>query len=79
MPLALLLASHDGTGIKNGTIAFLYQDNQTEMQHDFFGPVIPLAPALHEANGIIKELLDSLSQDDQNKVLHGFGPCTGIT
>ena len=41
------------SSVIKGTIWFLGQDDQKEMQHDFFGQVMPLAPASAscDANG----------------------------
>ena len=39
----------------------LGQDDQNEMQHDFFGHLRPLA--LHDASGIEMKLLHLLGQD----------------
>ena len=44
----------------------LGQDNWNEVQHDFFGHVIPLVLTLklHDANSIVNAPLHSLDQDD---------------
>ena len=39
-PLVQLLVSHDANGVINGTIAFLGQDDQYEVQHDLSCDVI---------------------------------------
>ena len=39
----MALASHYVDGVINCTTAFLGHDVQHEVQHDFFGHVIPLA------------------------------------
>ena len=51
----LASVSHDPNSVITGTVQFLGQDDQKEVQHDSFGHVMPVAPALAScaANGII--------------------------
>ena len=49
-------------GIINGTIHFLGQDNQNEVQQDFFGHVMPLvlAPKSKDAGNTISHTISFL-------------------
>ena len=60
--------------IANGTIASLVQDEQNEVQHDFFGHVTPmaLASASHDVYSIAIPPLHSLCPDDQSEGQHDF-------
>ena len=56
-------------GIVNGTIHFLDQCNQHEVQHDFFGQVVPLVLEQHEMMLITSSVtpLHFFGQDAQNE------------
>ena len=46
-------------GVVNGTIHFLGQDNQNEVQHHFYGHLMPLmlTSALHDADNIFNHTI----------------------
>ena len=55
MHLVLALASCDVVANPLAQLHLLARDDQTEVQHDFYGHVMPLEQVLasHDANGIV--------------------------
>ena len=72
MYLVLTLASCDADGIASSVMHLLAQDDQNEVQHNFFGHATPLAlvVASHDVNGIKMAPLHSLYQNNQDEVQH---------